>query len=290
MLVGFVDDTEIQITDDSNQPDIYVFGGFFVEQARLHDLLERIANVKAEHGLRSWHPVKWNLKDLKRHYKKQGELETYDRLMKVSDQIRRAMLKLVSEFEMVAMACGLYRLSDTTKNVDCYRWAFENLLQRVGLMARDRGTREWADASVMIVADWPQKGVGKNLFDIYAAGYHHGRAVDSGQDYYSGCLRNLRFADSLFHSSTLHCAPLQLADIVAGSIKDFLAWCYKGTNRGRVKLFFPLIAGNLHRSADGQITGYGLKVSGLEIDLDAKIRELCGVAEPEHEYPDEIPF
>jgi len=285
MLIGFIDDTEIQIATDSSQPDIYVFGGFFLETAYLHDLQQRIADVKAKQGLRPWHPIKWNLKDLKKHYKKQGESEIYGRLMKASDEIRSAMLGLLSEFGAVVMACGLYRLSGTTKNVDCYRWAFENLLQRVGLMARGRGA-----AGVTVVADWPQKGVGKNLFDIYSAGYYHGRAVDSGQDYFSGPLHDLCFVDSLFHSSSLHCAPLQLADIVAGCVKDFLAWSYKGSNQNRVVHFFPIIVGNLYRNAQGQVMGCGLKVSGREIDLDAKIQELLSLSAPEPEYLDEIPF
>jgi len=285
MLIGFIDDTEIKTSLEGGQPDIYVFGGFFLERARSRDLQQRIAEVKDAYGLKPWHPVKWNLKDLKKHYRKHNEAEIYERVMEASDDIRSAMLNLLPEFEAVVMACGLYRLSDSTENVDCYRWAFENLLQRVGLMARDRGTQ-----GVTIVADWPQGGVGKHLFDIYSAGYYHGKAVDSGQDYFSGPLYKLGFPDALFHSSSLHCTPLQLADIADGCIKDFLAWAYAGKNQGRVVSFFPCIVDSLYRDTQGKITGRGLKVSGYEIDLDAKIQDLLSLVASAPEYPEEIPF
>jgi|Deesub1362A_J573_1020465.scaffolds.fasta_scaffold11571_2 hypothetical protein len=290
MVIGFLDDTEIQITDNTKQPDIYVSGGFFIDQDRLCQLMEGIAELKISKGLKPWYPIKWNLKDLKAHYEKRGEREVYDLLLQESDDIRLAALKLLSRFRPTVMACGLYRLSAETRNVDCHRWAFENLLQRIGLMLQNKGPIQRGGLPAQIVLDWPQGGVRKELFDIYAAGYHHGRAVDSKQNYYSGPLKELGLADGLLCSSTIHSAPLQLADLVVGCVKDFLAWCYKDTNRGRVTAFFPVIAESLHRSREGIINGYGLKVSGVDIDLDAKIEELCPRGDSMMTNGEEIPF
>lgn len=293
MFIGFIDDTELQITTKSNQPDIYVFGGFFIDQVRMPELQQRIAAIKAKYGLQPWHPIKWNLKDLKKYYSDAEAI--YSRLMEASDTIRKEALGVLAEFEAIVLACGMTRFADTTPNVDCYRWAFENLLQRIGLMANGRRAGKRGKTNIMVVVDWPQGGIDKSLFDIYAAGYHHGRAVDSGQDYFSGQLCSLNFADSLFYSSTVHCGPLQLADITVGCIKDFLSWCYKKQNRDRVRdrvaAFFPLIVDSLHRGTDGRVTGCGLKVTD-KVDLDAKIHELMQAASSrfEQQRPEEIPF
>ena len=281
MFIGFLDNTEIYVGDNraDNRPDIYVFGGYFVEHKRIEELQGRIAEIKTEYGLEAHYPVKWNLRDntLKDFYQKQGLDDIYEHLMDSSDSIRRSMLKLISGFDAVVMACGLYRLYKDTEQRDCYRWAFENLLQRIGLMAQSRDTKRYPNASLMIVVDWPQTEVSKCLFDIYYSGYHMGKAVDSGQSYYSGPLSSHRFADFLCHSSTLHSGPLQLADLVAGCIKDFLSWCYTGEGKQRAQRFFKLLAWNIYRGPNGKITGYGLKVSQrgfAPLDLDAKIEEL----------------
>ena len=142
-------------------------------------LSQRIVEIKAEHGLSAWHPVKWNIRDLRKAYEATGDGMLYERLMRESDAIRSEMLSLISEFDTIAMACGLQRFSGTPSNADCYSWAFENLMQRVGLLARERRGMGDGYPTMMIIADWPQKGVDKTLFDVYAAGYHHGKALDS---------------------------------------------------------------------------------------------------------------
>jgi len=275
VLIGFFDDTEVNVNGKIGS-NIYVFGGYFVMHHQLDQLQKRISKIKGDYGLKGNYPVKWNLRDgrLKRFYEDRGLKEAYKNLLGVSDEIRRSLLQLLKEFHAIVMACGLYRQIETTKHVNCYRWAFENLLQRIGLMAQSRDTKSNSDSSLLIVVDWPQEGVSKSLFDIYMSGYHDGIAVDSSQPYFSGPLSLYRFADSVYHSSTLHCSPLQLADLVAGIIKDFIRWCKKGNHSDRVKYFFPIIGSSFYCSDKGVVNGYGLKVSGITIDLDAKIKKL----------------
>jgi hypothetical protein len=88
MLIGFVDDTEIQVTSDSTQPDIYAFGGYFIELGSLESFQCRIAEVKVQYGLQAMHPLKWNLRDpkLRRYYEDRGS--TSDVTAHASDGVR----------------------------------------------------------------------------------------------------------------------------------------------------------------------------------------------------------
>jgi hypothetical protein len=293
VLIGFVDDTEFPV--GRSQPDVFVFGGYFLALNSLGSLLDRIARVKGEYGLEPDDPVKWNLKDssLKKAYEVRNKGELWNQLIKVSDDIRAELVGLLEEHEAIVMACALERLSEYTDQQDCYRWALENLLQRVGLVLKQEGSLSCP--SVIVIMDWPQRKQDKGLFDIYAAGYHYGQAIDSAQDYFSGPLVHLGAFDSLLFGSTLHSVPLQVADITVGIIKDFLIWCYKGANEQKVRRFFPLIGGLFHQDDNGIIGGFGLKVSPSPeaFDIDERIREICespyALVEP-WESKEEIPF
>jgi len=282
MLFGFVDDTEFPATASGNKPDVFVFGGFFLTADRLGDLLIAISERKARHGLAPEDPVKWNLKDarLRRVYRERGKEDLLKRTIQASDRIRADLAQLAQEFDVTVMACALERLYEHVDQRDCYRWAMENFLQRVGLMLEGR-SEELAGPSLVLVVDWPQRKSDKGLFDIYAAGYHHGKAEDSDQLYFSGPLRDLGTLDCLVFGSTFHSAPLQLADIVVGITRDFLLWCYKGTNEKRVRKFFPFIGNLFHRDGSGRIGGRGLHVSPRPVgfDIDQKIQEICGPPE-----------
>ena len=289
MFIGFVDDTELSIA--RSQSDVFVFGGYFLLVNRLGSFLDCITRVKGRYGLEPDDPVKWNLKDtrLKEAYETRGKKNLWNQLIEVSEDIRAELANLLKKHDAIVMACALERLSEYTDRRDCYRWALENLLQRVGLMLKQEDN--YSCPSVIIIMDWPQKGQEKGLFDIYTAGYYHGQAIDSGQEYFSGPLVCLRAFDSLVFSSTLHSAPLQVADIVVGIIRDFLVWCYKGTNEQRVKKFFPCIGDLLRRDDNGKIGGFGLKVSPnpTTFDIDEKIQEICKPPEP-WESEEAIPF
>jgi hypothetical protein len=275
VLIGFIDDTEFLVTGDTKQPDVFVFGGYFIEHARLDALQRQVVDIKQSFGLRADSPVKWNVKDLKKVYDHSEDGELYQVLLHRSDQVRRALLDLIPEFDAQVLACALHRYSETPDSRDCYRWTLENLLQRVGLMAQAIETRYHQASSTMVVLDWTQKKTGKGLFDIYAAGYYEGQAVDCGQPYFSGPLAHHRFADSLLFGSMIHSGPLQLADLITGCVREFLTWCFKGHKRQRVKAFFPAIATNFYCNSDGQVDGCGLKVSPKPLfSIDEKIAEI----------------
>ena len=294
MLTGFLDDTEIVVDGDDPTPDIFIFGGFFVRQAYLVDLQRRIAEVKVAYGLPWYAPVKWNMKDkglqefYSPDYMLNPDLAVY--LRKISDDLRQDLLALLEEFDAKVLISGRYDISrNPATHSDYYAWAFENLLQRVGLMAQGLREQGAEVTGTTLVVDWPQRGIDKSLFNLYYGGYHFGRGLESRQDYFSGPLRQYHFAESLVHGSTLHSGPLQLADLVVGCCRDFLAWAIKGTKIQKIQGIFDLLIPLFYRDAQGRLNGCGFKVAKANnLDIEAKIDEFQQKTRPAPE--DVIPF
>jgi hypothetical protein len=279
VLIGFLDDTEIVVDPEDSSPDVFVFGGYFIRQDQLHAFQERIAQVKRHHGLPSHAPVKWNLRDtgLRDFYGPENwlDLGQVDQLMRRSTEIRRNLLGLLGEFEATILISGRYDISrrEATNN-DYYQWAFENLLQRVGLMFLSRHTQECDASSTMLVVDWPQRGIDKSLFDIYLGGYYYGRGISTRQGYYSGPLNGFRLMDSLMHGSTLHSGPLQVADLVVGCCRDFLYWAWRRERLQRIQGIFDLLIPRFHRDENGRLNNCGFKVAKANnLNVEGKIDE-----------------
>lgn len=294
MLIGFLDDTELIVDAEDPNPDIFVFGGYFIRMDQLHAFQQRIQEVKWKYNLLGHAPVKWNLRDasLVAFYKEERWLnsEWPEQLRAVSTEIRRDLLALLVEFDACILISARYdRHWQEVAHSDYYVWAFENLLQRVGLMCNTLNTQGCPDASTMIVVDWPQGGVDKNLFDVYMGGYHYGRGFATKQDYYSGPIKQYHFLDSITHGSTLHSGPLQIADLVVGCCRDFLAWAYKGTKPNKIRGMFDLLTDRFYRDERGRLNGCGFKVAKDDrIDIEMKISAyLEWVRQTENE---ELPF
>ncbi len=283
MLTGFFDDTDLLIDGDDIHPDIFVYGGYFIEQSRLSEFQAQIVKTKEKHGL-IWHaPVKWNMRDatLRKFYDGEHWLSegSYELAFSKSNELRRDLLSLLVEFEAVVMVSARYDVSYKEENLPTYfGWAFENLLQRMGLMIQFRYPNK-DYPGVQVVADWPSTSLEKRMFDLYLGGYHFGRGISTGQNYFSGPLKELGFADSLLHTSTLHSGPLQIADMVVGCARDFLAWAIKDAKPQRIKGLFDMLAPLFYHDKDGRIADFGFKLAkgyffnGKFFDLETKIKE-----------------
>ena len=279
MLVGFLDDTEIVVDPEDTAPDVFVFGGYFIRQDQLHDLQRRVIEVKAAYDLPGHAPVKWNLRDtsLINFYVPKNLLDPNmaAHLLKISFEVRHDLLALLHEFDARILISGRYDVSwREPTHSEYYQWAFENLLQRVGLMASSMGTIKCDTSSTMLIVDWPQRGVDKSLFDIYMGGFHYGNGISSKQNYYSGPLSQFRFIDSIAHGSTLHSGPLQVSDLIVGCCRDFLSWAFKGTRVQKIEGLFELLVDQFYRDDSGRLGGCGFKVAKAnQLDVEAKIAE-----------------
>jgi hypothetical protein len=293
MLIGFLDDTELVVDGDDPAPDIFAFGGYFIPIDCLDRLQHRINDVKAQFGIPPWGPVKWNLKDvgLVRFYEEDHWLYSgaYDHLMENSDAIRIELLKLLGEIDARIFISARYDTNwREATHSEYYGWAFENLMQRVGLLFRDKLCEPCEASSTMVVVDWPQGGVNKNLFDIYSGGYHLGKGFSSHQPYFSGPIKQYRFCESLTHGSTYHSGPLQLADLVVGCCREFLGWAYTGKKPQRLVGKFELLVDHFSRDPQGRLNDCGFKIAkDSRINVEVKIQEYLDWL---HQQTEEIPF
>jgi hypothetical protein len=280
MLIGFSDDTELYSIGKHQTPDIFVYGGYFIPHENLDSFQKKIAEVKFSNSL-LWHaPVKWNLRDrsLVKFYKQTNFLSenSYDHLLANADKIRLELLLLLVEFDAKIIVSARYDQNiKKLPQSELFGWAFENFNQRAGLMAQAMNTSSHTSSNVILVSDWPRQGVDKTLMDTYIGGYHYGTGINTGQSYFSGALKELRFSDSLFHGSTLHSGPLQIADLVVGVSREFLNWALKGYKAKIAQQFFlPIVSQFYCNPQNNEINGYGFKLAKNRIHLDHKIKEL----------------
>jgi hypothetical protein len=275
MMIGFVDDTEMYVPSNERNLNVYLLGGYFLDLEDLESLQQQLVEIKLAHGLRAHHPVKWNLRDdrMKKFYYDNGDEHSYSNLLQNADSLRKSMLRVINQLNATIITCGVCRYSGEIRASECYQWAFENMLQRFGLLVTSRKSRSLRMLNEL-VADWPRGDVGKGMCATYASAYYEGMTLMSGQPYYSGPLCTRHFADSLRHCSMLHSSSLQLADLVTGCMKDFLYWCYTSEKYGRIQSFMPLLVNGLRRSRNGMIDGYGICMSGGQrLNFDSKISE-----------------
>ena len=283
------------MTQKISAPDIFGLGGYFIQLDRLDEFQKRIQEVKQNYRLFPHAPIKWYLKDagLVQFYNPCRWLNPEDpvRLLQESFGIRRDLLALLGEFDAIIFISGRYDAHwREASHAEYYGWAFENLFQRVGLYCQRLQTQNCDQSSVMIVADWPQGGVDKSLFEIYMGGYHFGRGFATKQGYYSGPIHQYRFLESLTHGSTLHSGPLQIADLVVGCCSSFLTWAYQGKEPHKIRGLFDLLIGRFDADIKGSVNDYGFKVAkDNRIDIDAKILEYQEWVR-QRELEEEIPF
>jgi len=272
----FVDNVELTGLSDAwsmFRKDVYALACYLVDTEKTEPLLASVESVKARYGLQLRDPVKFNLKDtrLEKLYKERGRLSRLQQAISHGESLRADLLGTLSGAGAMVLVCATWPFSGTPKKGNLFQWAFENLMQRVGLQLQDR--LGGGSPSLQVILDRPDKD---EIYGSYEEGFYNGM-TSGGQQYYSGSLRNLKALDTLCFSDTLHSNFLQLADLVAGASRTFLRWCHDGREAGRAKTLFGPIANNLAKDSQGRIHGAGFKISpepGFRID--ERIVELMG--------------
>jgi len=278
MLLCFIDDVDklsVAAIDSSTKIEVYALAGYVLSSTDVTRALAEVESVKATHGLLLSDPVKWNLKDtaLQKAYKKRDRESKYVDASSQSDALRSELLEVLGQVQATVFVSAIWPFSETPQRYGLLQWAFENLLQRVGLHAKIQYGGQ--APPLQVVVDRPDRD---ELNASYRAAYYEGR-TSSGQAYLSGPLKDLGATDTLCFASTLDSNFLQLADLVAGASKTFLSWCHKRQDKRLARLArrtFTHVANQLARHAtSGQIDGTGFKISpDPGFLVDARIVEL----------------
>lgn len=276
----FIDDSEFPTRIRLREHFTFVLAGYLIPADSVVALQRRIANIKESYGIPSHLPVKWNLKDVRQVYEEEGGRALFDKIMKCSDQLRADIARTAGEFDAKIIASAITRFGRITRRKQVYKWVIANLLQRLGMLANSLGGRSPRVVCVMDFPGFPPK----QLSTEYRSGYVDGEDSE-GNEYIAGPLKDCGLAESLLFASAAHFSPLQSADMIAGITKDFLMWALRGTNRPRVARFFPLISPHFHHRR-GQVHKVGLVLipTPKDMDIDAKIAEICDSATGVSDY------
>jgi len=216
-----VDNSEAFSRWDTDIPDVLLIGGVLGECKQLACLESRLIQIKREYSSDPSFPVKWNFKDLKKHFRSIDREDLFKELLNNSDGWRTQMAEAIVECEaMLIVSCilclGLKRDALKSTRTELTGAVFSNGLQRVGLHARDHSA-----SSVEVVLDWPDKGQPAPFNNEYASAFYQGTST-SGEKYLSGRLSELGFSDSVSFRTMTSSGLLQYADLVVGASRELL--------------------------------------------------------------------
>lgn len=225
------------VTGNNLGPDkAFGWAGYVVPLDGLKRLLKSLDQAKAAAGLSPEDPVKRSPDDSLRkvYHRIHGGTEgnrRFQALKRHALDIGDAVIPKLSSTGAKVVACTIWPYSSTPTQAMALSWAFESLIQRVGLESEGRS---WAD--VLVVIDRPPNKP-DSLNESYRKGLHHGEASD-GTSYYCGALQGRGFFGGLLLSATPYSPALQIADYVAGACRDFLLWCWTKKDKPRAKRTF----------------------------------------------------
>ena len=193
-LRWYADNSEIVGRRGALIQDIFLYGGVVVPGEVDAKLRHQIEDVKAKYGHRRA-PVKWNFKDLKSLYEKEGLTELYGRLLGSAQEWRAELLRLtVTSNLKIFLACvesySLERKIIKLRKQSLAQYAFANALQRVALHTQQSGA-----TGCELVLDWPDKDNPHPFCREYVSAFNDAKTTD-GHSYHSGALSGLGFADT----------------------------------------------------------------------------------------------
>lgn len=217
----YADNSELNGIREARIPDILLFGGYAIEGGQEIAVRESVEDVRERNFGSRRAPVKWNFKDLKSHYEKQGQMELYERILHSSKEWRSEIMETIKKYDIkIIMSClqtySIRRevIKDLKEELSGY--AFSNALMRFAICVKKSGA-----SHAEVILDWPDKGVARPFNREYAYAFNTGKS-EKGIPYYSGPLRNIGFSDSIRYASMNHTTLLQVADIILGATREFL--------------------------------------------------------------------
>lgn len=255
----FADNSELNGIKEAAIPDILMFGGIAVPANIEHELRSRIQDIKARYAY-ARAPIKWNMKDLKAIYKKQGQEEMQIRLQDSSREWRQEIFSALAEYDVSlivscieAYSADREKIKETKEQLT--RHSFSNGLMRFGLHVQER-----QPDLAQVVLDWPDRSESKPFDTEYASAFNDGVNVARNVPYHCGSLANLRFMDSATFANMHHSTLLQVADLVVGATREVIECCLGKKESGQ-GVDCARIVCDRFRGAPDRIFGCGISVS-----------------------------
>lgn len=267
----YVDNSELNGMKEAEIPDILMFGGIVVGTECERDLRTAVESVKARYAS-SRAPVKWNFKDLKPMYQRQGKEDMYQELLMISKNWRQEIFESIKKIDFtIIVACveSNSAKKEVIKNIktDLTQYAFSNGLMRYALHVAEKKPQR-----AEVVLDWPDRGDPKPFDVEYASAYKTGKTADASVNYHSGSLEKLAFSDHVVYANMKHSTLLQLADLVVGATRELIE-CSVGKAGPGMGIDVLKLVVNRFRGFPDKIMGYGISVASNSSEFKDIIRE-----------------
>lgn len=239
--------------------DVFLFGGIIVPQDREASIRQSMEDIKAKYGPRRA-PLKWNFKDLKDLYKREGAETLHRKLLESSKEWRTELIRLVVQSQLtlvlaVIEAYSLERKIIKLRKQSIAQYAFSNALQRVALHSKQSGA-----SACEVVLDWPDKGDPQPFCHEYASAFNDATTTE-GHPYHSGPLAELGFSDTPMFQNMENSNFLQLADLTVGAVREYIEYAL-GKRKDGLGVDLTREMKGLFYGAPKNICGWGLVVAG----------------------------
>lgn len=266
----YADNSELNGVRGALIPDILMFGGVAVKREDEAGLREAIEGVKANYG-HPRAPVKWNFKDLRKLYQKQGLEPLYERLLQSSKAWREeiALKSLAFDYRIVISVIEGHSIAKKTlagvkPNLSSY--AFCNGLMRFALHVQEERPE-----NAQIILDWPDKGDSKPFDLEYRSAYNEGKAGGRQAKYHSGPLNALAFDDCAAYVNMHHSTLLQFADMVLGANREVIE-CALGKKSSGFGVDFCKVIRERYRGYPSSIVGRGISLASGRHEFKKRIK------------------
>ena len=227
----YADNSDLNSSRGAEIPDLLLFGGILVSPEVERDLRKSVEEIKAHHA-HPRVPIKWNFKDLRSMYEKQGMAEMYEKMLAESKVWRSEIFENITQYDFkIILACvqshSIERKKIKGKKLDLVRYVFSNGLMRVALHAKEIEAKQ-----MQVILDWPEGGDPYPFNSEYSAAYNNGTTREGNVSYHSGPLKDLEFMDSAVYANMKHSTLLQFADLVVGACRECIEVAIGGKESG----------------------------------------------------------
>jgi hypothetical protein len=266
----FADNSELNGIKDAEIPDILMFGGIAVPAGLEHELRSKIEGIKQQYG-HPRAPIKWNMRDLKGLYKKQGQEEMQKRLQETSREWRLEIFNALAESDVTLIVSCIeaysgdrQKIKETKEQLTGH--SFSNALMRFGLHVQSSRPDH-----AQVILDWPDRSESKPFDAEYSSAFNRGVTAAGNVEYRCGRLSELRFLDSATYANMYHSTLLQAADLVVGATREVIECCLGKKESGQ-GVDCARIVRDKYRGAPNTL-GYGISVSSGNVGFRNAVKE-----------------
>lgn len=260
MIRWYADNSELRGIWGAEIPDILLFGGIILDETAAAEICAMMSDVKSGLHENQTLPLKWNFRDLERHYQELGLSSVYATLLENSRAWRSEIFSRLAaiDFKIIVsmiISHGTRRETLIRTRDQVTRFVFLMALQRVGLYVRSQGA-----GSAEIILDWPAEGK-RNLFDLeYRCAHQNGSSAEFEQGYACGPLKNIGFGESALFTSTHECSVLQVCDLIVGATRELVEEAL-GRRENSLGVTLLTLIKDKFEGAPNNVVGRGLAIS-----------------------------